>query len=190
MLSFKELTEARRSLQGFCLLHESSLLKVLSGISFKLLTSEKKDLNDGELHHPTTTATCLSSLLDCPLGYRTRKFKSVEKAESEIAEAAFRRKDWTSEGSAGIYCRCRALPIVIKSSRNFDRAIEKHISTIVYQLRKKPQKKRGSDEKKQDRFGIGEAGSRLRPDQWYPPECVSYLLDAGDTSLAGGQISD
>src|ERR1700681_3146584 len=121
MLSFKELTEARRSLQGFCLLHESSLLRVLSGISFKLLPSEEKDLNDGELHHPTTTATCLSSLLDCPPGYRTGEFTRIDRVESEIAEAAFRRKDWTSEGSAGVYCRCRALPIVIKSSRSFDK---------------------------------------------------------------------
>jgi len=58
MLSFKELTEARSSLQSFCLrYHIPSLLALQSGISFKLLPSEDKNLDDGELHHPTTTAS-------------------------------------------------------------------------------------------------------------------------------------
>jgi len=113
MLTFEELTEARRTLQGFCRLHVPSLISVQSGISFrKLMLSETKSLNDGEFHHPTTTATCLTSLFDCPSGYRTNEFKIAEEISLKGSRAALRRpwKKWASEGSAGIYCRCRALP--------------------------------------------------------------------------------
>lgn len=158
MLSFEVLTDARRSLQRFCLLHVPSLLDVQSGISFKLIPSEKKDLNDGELHHPTTTATCLSSLFDCPPGYRVGDFGRVESARSQFSEAAFRRKDWTSEGSAGVYCRCRALPLVLAYSTGFHKSVDDHLAEILGQLQQSP-----------ERFAIGEAGAALSQDAWYPP---------------------
>lgn len=159
MLSFEELTEARRWLQSFCLLHVPSLLSVQSGISFKkLMVSEEGNLDDGELHHPTNTATCLSSLFDCPPRYRTSEFKRAEIARSGFSQAALRRQNWTSEGSAGVYCRCRTLPAVIAFSTGFDKNIETHLVEIFGQLEKKP-----------GRFGIGEAGAALPEDQWYPP---------------------
>lgn len=158
MLSFEELTEARRSLQGFCLLHVPSLLRVQSGISFKLLPTEEKNLDDGELHHPTTTATCLNSIFDCPPRYRVGDIKRAEAARASFSEAAYRRTDWTSEGSAGVYCRCRALPTVISYSTTFHESIKAHLEEILGQLRRSP-----------ERFGIGEAGAALPDDQWYPP---------------------
>ena len=161
MLSFEELTEARRSLQSFCLQHVPSLIGVQSGISFKLLPSEKKNLDDGELHHPTTSATCLSSIFDCPSRYRIGDFKRAEAARASFSQAAYRRRDWTSEGSAGVYCRCRALPTVIYFSTAFDKSIDAHLDEILGQLRKRPERP--------ERFGIGEAGASLPEDQWYPP---------------------
>jgi hypothetical protein len=159
MLSFEELTEARRSLQSFCLLHVPSLISVQSGISFKkLMVSEEGNLDDGNLHHPTNTATCLSSLFDCPPRYRTSEFKRAEIARSGFSQAALRREKWTSEGSAGVYCRCRTLPAVIAFSAGFDKKIETHLVEIFGQLDKSP-----------GRFGIGEAGAALPEDQWYPP---------------------
>lgn len=158
MLSFEELTEARRYLQSFCLLHVPSLLAVQSGISFKLLPSEKKNLDDGELHHPTTTTTCLSSLYDCPPQDRGKEFARAEKVRSELTNAALKREDWTSEGSAGVYCRCRAFPMVISCSTSFDNRFQSHLAAILGQLDKTP-----------ERFGIGEAGSDLPEEQWYPP---------------------
>lgn len=158
MLSFEELTEARRSLQGFCLLHVPSLLRVQSGISFKLLPTEEKNLDDGELHHPTTTATCLNSIFDCPPRYRVGDVKRAKAARNSFSEAAYRRTDWTSEGSAGVYCRCRALPTVISYSTGFHESIKAHLEEILGQLRRSP-----------ERFGIGEAGAALPEDQWYPP---------------------
>lgn len=158
MLSFEELTEARRSLQGFCLLHVPSLLRVQSGISFKLLPTEEKNLDDGELHHPTTTATCLTSIFDCPPRYRVGDIERAEAARASFSQAAYRRTDWTSEGSAGVYCRCRALPTVISFSTAFHKSIKGHLEEILGQLQRRP-----------ERFGIGEAGKALPEDQWYPP---------------------
>jgi len=158
MLSFEELTAARRSLQSFCLLHVPSLVCVQSGVSFKKLMVSEENLDDGELHHPTNTATCLSSLFDCPRRYRSTEFKRAMTVKSGFSAAAFRRKKWESEGSAGVYCRCRAFPAVITFSDTFDESIETHLAEILGQLDKKP-----------ERFGIGEAGAALAEDQWYPP---------------------
>lgn len=161
MLSFEELTEARRKLQSFCRLHVPSLMMVRSGISFrKLMKTETKDLDDSEFHHPTTTATCLISLFDCPPGYRTTEFKDADEIRKKISEAALRRpwEKWASEGSAGIYCRCRALPMVIRFLSSFDPKVERHLGEILGQLKTKP-----------ERFGIGEASTELPEDEWYPP---------------------
>lgn len=159
MLTFDELTEARRTLQNFCLLHVPSLTILQYGVSFKLLPSDDpKKLEDGELHHPTATATCLSSLFDCPPRYRTKRFERAETAKAGFSAAAFRRKKWKSEGSAGVYCRCRALPAVVRFSVTFDASIRAHLREIVGQLDRVP-----------NRFGIGEAGKGLPVDQWYPP---------------------
>jgi hypothetical protein len=158
MLSFEELTEARRFLQSFCLLHVPSLASLQSGVSFKLLPSEEENLEDGALHHPTATATCLSSLFDCPPRYRTNEFGRAEAVSAGFSAAAFRRDKWISEGSAGVYCRCRALPAVITFSATFDASIEAHLKEILGQLDKVP-----------NRFAIGEAGTALPEDEWYPP---------------------
>jgi hypothetical protein len=160
MLNFEELTESRRSLHSLCLLHEPSLLRLQSGVSFKLLPTDP-ELSDDRVRHLTTTATCLSSLLlDCPSRFQTSEYKRVSELASVFPEKALARtfKEWISEGSAGVYCRCRALPMVIASSKSFDDKIKQHVAAILTQLRKRP-----------ERFGIGEAGSPLKVEQWYPP---------------------
>jgi ATPase family protein associated with various cellular activities (AAA) len=157
MLSFEELTEARRSLQSFCLLHVPSLLSLQSGISFKLFPTEE-DLSNEVVRHITTTATCLSSLIDCPPRFQTTEFACAEILRSTFAKRALLRQEWKSEGSAGVYCRCRALPMVISSSSGIDKEIEGHIKAILGQLEKKP-----------GRFGIGEADPELPEVEWYPP---------------------
>jgi hypothetical protein len=156
MLNFEELTASRRFLQGFCLIHIPSLLKVQSGISFKLLPSDPP-LGMKKARHLTTTATCYSSLFDSPSLSSAERIMNLQTA---FARKALRRslKEWTSEGSAGVYCTCRALPTVIKSIGDFDERIERHLSAILKQLDMQP-----------GRFAIGEAGSALRRDQWYPP---------------------
>src|SRR5260370_42232782 len=103
MLSFEELTEARRSLQSFCLLHVPSLLKLQSGISFKLLPGEGV-LSKKEVRHLTTSATCYVSLSDLPPRFLTTEVERVKNLRSTFAERAVQRTDCTSEGSTGGYC--------------------------------------------------------------------------------------
>jgi predicted ATPase len=159
MLSFEDLTEARSCLQRFCLLHVPSLLALQSGLSFKLLPTEGR-LGKKKVRHLTTTATCLKSLFDAPPRFRTPEFKRVEKLGPAFAHKALRRraKEWKSEGSAGVYCRCRALPIIITWYPTLTEQIQNHIKTILDQLDKQPA-----------RFGIGEADPRISEIDWYPP---------------------
>jgi hypothetical protein len=158
MPTFEELTEARRTLQSFCLLHVPSLMSQQSGISFKLFPEEGELKTNRKVRHLTTTATCLSSLLDCPPRFRTAEFEKVPDLLSSFARKALIRKEWKSEGSAGIYCRCRALPLVINSSEGVNKLIEGHVVSIFAQLKQKP-----------ERFGIGEADPALKQKDWYPP---------------------
>jgi ATPase family associated with various cellular activities (AAA) len=159
MLSFDELTSARRSLQSFCLLHVPSLLRLRSGISFKLFANDKSLAHSRRVRHLTTTATCLSSLLDCPPRFYPDEFEDVSPLFRTFAKKALVRRNWKSEGSAQIYCRCRALPLVIKFSRVYDEIIEEHVLRIMAQLKRRP-----------DRFGIGEADPELQNERdWSPP---------------------
>ena len=156
MMSFEDLTEARRSLQSFCLLHVPSLMSQHSGISFKLFPTEN-ELTGRRVRHLTTTATCLSSLLDCPPRYLPKEHRDIVGLCSAFAANALRRKKWVSEGSAGIYCRCRALPLVINYSQAFDSVIENHLGAILAQI-----------DARTDRFGVGEADPKLDEWEWYP----------------------
>jgi nicotinamide riboside kinase len=160
MVSFEELTEARRSLQRFCLRHVPSLLSLKSGISFKHFTDEPSLETSRRVRHLTTTATCLSSLSDCPPGLRPNEFTQVEPLFKVFAKRALARRRWESESSAQIYCRCRALPLVIKFADAFDRVIEEHVVRILAQLKIRP-----------DRFAIGEADPVEQRDEedWSPP---------------------
>ncbi len=155
MLNFEELTDARRSLHDFCLLHVQSLLSLQSGVSFKLFPTEE-DLGSQRVRHLTATATCLSSLLDCPPRFRQPPFEVVLPLYRIFAGRSLRRS-CKSEGSAKVYCRCRALPLVIRFSDTFDPLIEKHVKRILGQLDQRP-----------ERFGIGEADSETQED-WSPP---------------------
>lgn len=160
MLNFEELTKTRRSLQSFCLLHVPSLVRLKSGISFKHFPNERSLERSRRVRHLTTTATCLSSLLDCPPGFRPTGFvEDIYPLFRTFAKRALKRRNWKSEGSAQIYCRCRALPLVVKFTDTFDRTIEEHLLRILSQLKKRP-----------ERFGIGEADPKLQKERdWSPP---------------------
>ncbi|MGB8131904.1 MAG: ATP-binding protein [Candidatus Angelobacter sp.] len=157
MLSFEELTDARRLLQSFCGFHAASLMRLQSGISFRLLPSEP-ELTADRAHHLTTSATCFDSLADCPPGLFTADALHVNELRGKFAAKALERTDWVSEGSAGIYCRCRALPAVVTFLNTYNKSIESHLNAIFAQLDSEP-----------SRFGIGEAGAELPSQDWYPP---------------------
>jgi predicted ATPase len=128
-----------------------------SGNSFKLHPEEPDIPTKGKVRHLTTTATCLNSLLDCPQRFAPETYSGIESLCATFAERALKRRTWISEGSAGIYCRCRALPIVIDYSDALNSSIKNHVSDVFFQLDEQP-----------NRFGIGEADPR-HEDRWYPP---------------------
>jgi hypothetical protein len=158
MLAFRELAESRRALQAFCVQHFPSLLALQSGISFKLLPTEP-DLDSESVHHMTTTATCLTSLLDCPRRFRPLNSADLDALAAPFLERALLRphERWKSEGSAGVYCRCRALPAIVRFGGANDK-VDEHLTRILGQLKIQPK-----------RFAIGEADSEEPTDKWYPP---------------------
>ncbi len=154
---FGELARNRQLLQSFCRAHVESILTFKSGHSFKLNPLED-DLGKG-LHHLTSTSTCIESLLDCPDELLPQESFDKNLA-TQFAQLAIKRKseEWKSEGSARIYCRCRALPFVIRHLTKYDSRLKDHIETILKQLGRA------------DRFAIGEADPTAKSDRdWYPP---------------------
>jgi ATPase family associated with various cellular activities (AAA) len=173
MLSFEELTEARRSLQDFCMLHVPGLMSQRFGISFRLFPDESNPRRKRQrVRHLTSTATCWSSLLDCPPTFFPNDYnkEDVKRTAVQFARSALARTDWRSEWSAGIYGRCRALPFVIKQwdsepeyfrspirRRPAKEIVTNHIKIILAQLAQP------------GRFGIGEADPQSLRQEWYPP---------------------
>jgi len=162
-LSFEQLTEARRSLQDFCRLHVPSLAILRLGVSFLFHPNEpESDFADGKVHNMTTTATCIASLLECPARFWPTDIKTIETLQKDFSSKALLRPDkkWKSEGSAAVYCRCRALPMVINGleAGPLPKAAEHHIAAILFQLKEPP-----------ERFGIGEADPESEQEDWYPP---------------------
>ncbi len=176
MTDFEALRTGRRRLHEFCSVHEASVDFFRSGGSYKLHEREPGELGP-ELQHMTSTATCLESLLDCPgidLSGPINWF--VTQALARPAER------WTSEGSAGIYCRCRALPLVIQyAPRTAFPEIRRHLERVFLQLN-------GGE-----RFGIGEADAIEDPppsDRWYPPNAFHtfWALEAVERSRRFGGV--
>jgi hypothetical protein len=154
---FADLARDRQLLQEFCKAHIPSILAFKSGSSFKLNLHDR-DLGT-DLHHLTSTGTCIESLLDCPDEFIPDDGSIEGTMASEFATLAISRqaKKWKSEGSARIYCRCRALPFVIKHIPNYDARFASHLKTILKQL------------SKADRFAIGEADPNVKDERdWYP----------------------
>jgi hypothetical protein len=177
-MSFDELASKRKAVQLFCDRHAQSIEAFRSGESYKL-TDEEPDLPSG-LHHLTSTATCIESLLDCPPKSLPPGCKPAEFSTAFAAAAADRKPNqWRSEGSAAIYCRCRGLPLTIRFVDASRRSVvEERINTIFAQLRVAP-----------DRFAIGEAAPGDH-DSWYPPNAFhTYwtleLVDSFATRFKG-----
>jgi hypothetical protein len=175
LTDFEALRAGRRRLYDFCSVHLASVDFFRSGGGSYRLHEREPELGP-ELRHMTSTATCLESLLDCP---------GVELAEriNWFVRQALARPDggWTSEGSAGIYCRCRALPLIILyAPRNAFPRIRPHLERVFLQLN-------GGD-----RFGIGEADAKEDPpDRWYPPNAFHtfWALEAVERSKRFGMAS-
>src|SRR6266403_3786338 len=126
------------------------------------------------VEHITSSATCFGSLLECSDSFKHSTPIDVPALSTRYADGAIKlpQKDWVSDGSAGTYCRCRALPFVLNHLTGWNDNVERHVEAIFRQMLAKP-----------DRFAIGEAGRPLKEHNWYPPNAYhTYwtleLLDA------------
>ncbi|HKW62018.1 MAG TPA: hypothetical protein VJN89_05685 [Candidatus Acidoferrum sp.] len=174
MITFQELAESRYLLQQFCKLHFPSIEYFSAGLSFAV---HREEVESGQLagdqaRHLTSSATCYNSLLECPQRYRPEDSRDIKKSSESYAKAALKRgqPDWTSDGSAPIYCRCRTLPFVIANISEWDACIDSHIRTILDQM------------DQPERFAIGEADPPDDPTKWYRPNAYHtyWALDLLD----------
>lgn len=177
-INFDDLVTYRQQLHDFCSLHYSSLFGFKSGLSFRLYEGEV--LTGEGIENLTSTATCITSLLGCPDALRPKKIADIEiddikEVARQFSIAALQRTqgDWKSEGQARIYCRCRALPLVVKHVPEYSDVIREHLEQIVWQIEVDPK-----------RSAIGEAAEEYGrdPSKWYPENAFHtywtlYLLD-------------
>jgi hypothetical protein len=185
MATFQEFAENRRLLQEFCQLHYASVAHFGSGLSFVNVWKEgQRRSKSKNIEHLTSSATCFGSLLECSDSYKLRTPIDLTNLPPRYANGAIKlpQKDWVSDGSAGTYCRCRALPFVIRHLQRWDENVVTHLEAIFKQMLTKA-----------DRFAIGEAGRPLKEDDWYPPngyhtywtlELLSVLADRFEKKFA------
>jgi len=161
MANFQNFVENRRLLQEFCQLHYASVAHFSEGLSFVNVWKDgRRGRKKRTVEHLTSTATCFESLLEYPGIENIFRPLDVSSVMPEYADAALRlrQKDWVSDGSAGTYCRCRALPFVVRHVSDWHSKIESHLEAIFRQMVAIP-----------TRFAIGEAGWPLKKRNWYPP---------------------
>jgi hypothetical protein len=161
-------------LQEFCAFHVDSLQYFHTGLNFKVTKEEIEEKTDPEgARHLSSTATCYSSIEDCPTKLRPEKaVHELMEAARNFATAAMDRKDWKSDGAADIYCRCRALPFVVSHISKWREEVDEHLQTIF---------KQWDDEK---RPAIGEADpTDASAGSWYPPNAYHtfWTLEIIDT---------
>src|SRR5688572_9299637 len=113
-LAFDNLVEQRRRLEEFCRGEFDGITAFKSGASFQVYQNEGQ-LPPGRAHHLSSSATCYELLLECPKKFIPTSGADVTADAKQFVQLALARppQEWTSDGSAAIYCRCRALPVVI-----------------------------------------------------------------------------
>lgn len=164
-LKFDELCDYRHRLQDFCRLHLPSLECFRDGVNFRS-RGPAKDPNRLRL---TSSATCLSSILvDCPDIFKSGKGSAYEDLAKKFVARALdtNPEKWKSEGSAPVYCRCRALPLIFHILPELDVKVQQvrrpqalsHLDFILKQMDRDPK-----------RPAIGETDVKNDPKRGYPP---------------------
>src|SRR5260370_29094212 len=128
MATFQELAENRRLLQEFCQLHHKSISTFWFKTTFVNYLTDRKAFTDKKIHL-TSSATCFTSLSECP-----------GDSEAPGSPGAFAHlavhdpSEWKSDGASQIYCRCRALPFVIRSVTKWHPDIARFTQEILAQM--------------------------------------------------------
>src|SRR5262245_40212922 len=128
MPTFQELTESRRLLRELCQLHHKSISTFWLKTTFVNYLTNGKVTTDTKVHL-TSSATCFTSLSECPGDSKPPGSPEVF-ADLAVGD----REEWKSDGAAEIYCRCRALPFVIRSITKWHPDISRLTQEILAQM--------------------------------------------------------
>jgi len=181
-LAFEKLRAERDALRNYVLDHADSVFAFEENGHPWFRRQEKPDKPDSsrKIRHITTTASCIESLHDVPLYDGGRPPPPcppdpdpIKKRRDEIAKEFTRaalkaeNKEWQSEMAAGIYCRVRALPVVIRLAEK--EMLEKFGSTVLSHLEKALNTVKISDAHAQgvSELSTGSSGQDSR--RGYPP---------------------
>jgi hypothetical protein len=155
------------------------------GLSFKMHLTDPADPSKPGVRHLTSSATCLESLLGCPEYFYASELlepeirQEVDKTAKSFAEAALRRKDWTSDESGHVYSRCRTLPLVIgrldSPTEDQKKVIRGHIAYVFKQVTGGNRRATtGPRNASRGGFGIGESTNANTRDSYPPNAYHSY----------------
>ena len=151
-LSFEELRSERDALRSYVLPHADSIFAFWEeGDSWFRRQEELNDEVDSlrKVRHITTTASCLESLHDVPLyeggeppppcppaAKKIKKDRDGIFAEFTKAALEAEQDEWKSEKAAMIYCRVRALPVLLRHAdesilRSLGGAVRLHLKEVL-----------------------------------------------------------
>jgi hypothetical protein len=136
-VDFEELRDARRRLVDIANKHRGSIdYFKQKGAWFRLYDNDPilKHLSGGanEVHHLSTSASCLESLLDVGphlLAEDPKEATRLQALIDQFADNALGRLKWQSEGAANTYCRVRTLPLILGHAS--DDVVQTHAPRIA-----------------------------------------------------------
>jgi hypothetical protein len=141
---FDVLRKERREIAELTRLHVQSVNAFRArGRSWFKREADEPD-TDALVRHKTTTATCIESLADTPI---TTGGVPEERARlaSDFGVLALSDDRWESDGAAWIYCRVRALPVILafaseEALRPHRDRLREHVRYVWREVRAEPRR--------------------------------------------------
>lgn len=183
-MNFDELARVRLHLQNLCEPHAEEIPKFSKGVGgdphnyFDIHGEPDCSNRHGSIKNLTTTATCIQSLARSGKPWSGEQSKKFSKSALNLA-----RDKWVSGESAGVYCRVRALPVIVdildSSQVSKEKKIGQHLTYVFQQLIANPEHE-----------SVGEHGAKsgVPPSEYtgYPANAyhtywASQLLDKLET---------
>ncbi len=181
-LSFEELRTERDALRNYVLIHADSVLAFKERDHPWFRREEESDKPDPsrKIRHITTTASCIESLHDvplyegedppapCPAGPgRIEADRDTTLAEFTKTALEADPDEWHSETAARIYCRVRALPVILRHAEKL--ALESLGPTVLSHLEKVLDTVNIGDANAQGVSELSADSAEPDPQQGYPP---------------------
>jgi DNA polymerase III delta prime subunit len=169
MPEFELLREARHEVGKLVTGHHRSLreFRAQGKAWFKLFVDE--EIEDKEVRHKTTTASCLESLDDTARDDMKAR-ELIDEIAPRFATAALGQEDdeWESEAAAYVYCRVRTLPAILRFAPDVaDRHATRVAALVDYVWDEVDERPRRQGVYEQPELAKSDASEKQRPS--YPP---------------------